>query len=90
MREEEREKVYRLKKVSSPDLEKYESEYNQYVHMFRKACDESRDICISRIPGEEYSLMVEVVRSRNVKLLFDKFSVTQQLGYHLSASLKIA
>jgi len=63
MREEAKEKSYKLKVEELPEVSEYDSKYIEHAYMFRKACDESRDLCISRIQGEDFSLLVEVVRS---------------------------
>jgi len=73
MREEMREKSYKLKVAQLPQVKEFDAKYTEHVQMFRKACDETRDLCISRIPGEDFSLNVEVVRAWKVKALFDKY-----------------
>ena len=39
----------------------------KYIHMFRKENDSNRDICISRSQGEDFSLIVEIVRSKKLQ-----------------------
>ena len=55
-----------------PKLEEYDGKYNECVSQFRQN-NQARDICISRILGEDFSLCVEIVRAKKVDLLFDKF-----------------
>lgn len=44
----------------------YGAQYKKYITMFRKQTDAGRDICISRSRGENYSLLIEVVRSKRL------------------------
>ena len=39
--------------------------------MFRLDSDKNKDICINRTKGEDFSLMVEIVRSKRVVRLFE-------------------
>ena len=34
--------------------------------------DNNRDVCISRTSGEDFSLMIEVVKSKRVNQIFDR------------------
>ena len=69
-----RQRAYQKNLTSIPEIKKYDLKYNMHVQMLRQVSDESRDICISRIPGEDFSLNVEVVRTNKDILLFDKFT----------------
>lgn len=69
-----RQRAYQINLTSIPEIKKYDLKYNMHVQMLRQVSDESRDICISRIPGEDFSLNVEVVRTNKDILLFDKFT----------------
>ena len=64
----------------------YDNKYIEHSQLFRRACDESRDLCISRTPGEDFSLLVEIVRSKKVQSLFDRYEAPQLGGKMQSAT----
>ena len=83
-----REKTYlmgnaALQAVTKTAEQEYDSKYIEHSTLFRRACDESRDLCISRIAGEDFSLLIEIVRSKKVQSLFDRYE-TAQLGAKLA------
>ena len=47
--------------------QEYNNKHIKYIHMFRKENDSNRDICISRSQGEDFSLMIEIVRSKKLQ-----------------------
>jgi len=88
MREEMREKTElmgtaALQAVTKTAEQEFDAKYIEHSQLFRRACDESRDLCISRIAGEDFSLLIEIVRSKKVQSLFDKYE-TAQLGGKLA------
>jgi len=86
-----REKTYlmgtaTLQAVTKTAEQEFDAKYMEHSQLFRRACDESRDLCISRIPGEDFSLLVEIVRSKKVQSLFDKYEPAQ-LGGKLAPAI---
>ena len=47
--------------------QEFNNKHIKYIHMFRKENDTNRDICISRAQGEDFSLLIEIVRSKKLQ-----------------------
>lgn len=59
-----------------------DSNYHMNIANFRTQAEQSRDRCITRRHGDDFSLLTEIVKSCDNKPLFEKKdNLTQKLGF---------
>lgn len=64
-------KIIRQNEGHEAEIEKYKRLYETYMTHFRMESDKNVEICISRSNGEDFSLIVEIVRNKKPIRLFE-------------------